>query len=171
MQRLPLSDPHLEEVSAQSSNPDLLSAPSFTISTSKAIISHRDPDSNPTVYSDETGISSVIRSHAARGIGSYYFNPSTFTDEEKFDLLCNVWKPGPDYCFPLNSLGHRFQQKWLDQFSWLAYSDLLDGAFCLNCMLFGGESGHNASKLVYLYKSPFDKWSKAMEKLQSPQFI
>ena len=90
MQRLPLSDPHLEEVSAQSSSPDLLSAPSFTISTSKAIISHRDPDLNPTVYSNETCISSVNRSHAARDIGSFYFNPSTFTDAEKIDLLCNV---------------------------------------------------------------------------------
>ena len=120
MQRLPFSDPHLEEVFAQSSNPDLLSAPSFTISTSKAIISHMGPDLNPTVYSDETCISSVNHSQAARGIGSFYFNPSTFTDAVKFDLLCNVWKPGPDCCFPLKSLDRCFQQKWLHQFSWLA---------------------------------------------------
>ena len=43
---------------------------------------------------------------------------------------------------------------------------MLDGAFCINCVLFGGESSHNASKLSHLFRSPLDCWSKALDKLK-----
>ena len=165
-QRLPLTDPHSGKVSTQPSYPDPVLASSFTVSTNETINHHEDRDSDATIYSNQPCISSVIASHSVRDIGLLDLDASALSDADKYDILCNVWKPGPDYCFPKNSLGRRFQHKWLDQFSWLAYSDLLDGAFCLNCVLFGGESGHNAGKLLYLFKAPFSNWSKAMQKLQ-----
>ena len=80
----------------------------------------------------------------------------SLTDEEKYSLLTHASKPNPNSNFPPNSSGRRFQYKWLSEFHWLAYSESLDGAFCINCVLFAGEeSSHNTTKLDRLYKSPF----------------
>ena len=43
----------------------------------------------------------------------------------------------------------------------VTYSSTKDGAFCINCVLLGGESSHNATKLEQLFKLPFDNWPKA----------
>ena len=43
----------------------------------------------------------------------------------------------------------------------MAYSAVLDWAFCINCVLFGGDSNHNSSKLNCLLKAPFSDWAKA----------
>ena len=99
-------------------------------------------------------------------VGSFYNIVSTFNDAQKYELLCHFWKPKFGHNFPANSRGRRFQFKWFTMFPWLAYSQLLDGAFCINCVLFGGESSHNASKLNHLFRSPLDCWSKALDKLR-----
>ncbi|XP_065064865.1 52 kDa repressor of the inhibitor of the protein kinase-like [Rhopilema esculentum] len=98
-------------------------------------------------------------------IGNFYQSCSSLCDQEKYDLLNNIWKPGKDFHFPVNSLGRRFQHSWLQRYPWLAYSYMLDGAFCINCVMFGGEYTHNASKLRHLFKEPFKSWSKALKKL------
>ena len=99
-----------------------------------------------------------------RDIGYYHSSISSIFDDFKYELLCNTWKPESTYSFPLNSSKRRFQHKWLNSFPWIAYSKVFDGAFCVNCVLFGGESSHNASKLDYLFKSPFKNWAKATTK-------
>ena len=99
-------------------------------------------------------------------IGRFYNTVSTLSDSQKYELLCHVWKPKFNHNFPSNSRSRRFQFKWFTIFPWLAYSQLLDGAFCINCVLFGGESSHNASKLHHLFRSPLDCWSKAVDKLK-----
>lgn len=91
-------------------------------------------------------------------IANYYRAVSTLTDGQKYDLLYHVWKPSTNCTFPPNSSGRRFQTKWLEELPWLCYSALLDGAFCINCILFRCESAHNALKLSYLYKEPFKCW-------------
>jgi hypothetical protein len=92
-----------------------------------------------------------------------YVNKSAFTDQEKYNILCNVWKPPPEYQFPINANGRRFRYEWLRIFPWLAYSEKLVGALCINCVLFGPESigTHNSSKLQRLYKLPLNNWSIA----------
>ena len=97
-------------------------------------------------------------------IGSFYLQAKTFPDNMKYQLLCNIWKPDSTFTFPVNSSGRRFQLKWLSRFPWLVYSKRLGGCFCLYCVLFGGESSHNASKLSQFFSSPLTHWSNAVQR-------
>ena len=90
-----------------------------------------------------------------------------FSDTRKYDLLCNIWKPDRFFAFPKNASGRRFQYSWFSSFPWLVYSKFLDGAFCLYCVLFGGESTHNASKLNNLFRAPLNDWKSALRNLNS----
>ena len=98
-------------------------------------------------------------------IGHFYnLSASSFSDERKYNLLCGTWRPDHSFSFPRNSSGRRFQLQWLAKFPWLVYSRILDGAFCLHCVLFGGESSHNTSKLQYLYSLPLTYWKTVLQK-------
>ena len=101
---------------------------------------------------------------ALTDIGFFYLQAKSFPDNVKYQLLCNIWKPDSTFTFPVNSSGRRFQLKWLSRFPWLVYSNRLDGCFCLHCVLFGGESSHNASKLSQLFTSPLTHWSNAVQR-------
>ena len=46
---------------------------------------------------------------------------------------------------------------------------MYDGAFCLSCVLFGRETGHNGSKLNKLFKEPLKNWQTAAGKLEKHQ--
>ena len=97
-------------------------------------------------------------------IGTFYLNADTFSDEQKYDILSNVWQPDGNFKFPIRILcnkNRKFLPTWLQNFSWLTYSRFLDGAFCLPCVLFGRRVGSNAAKLEKLMKSPFVDWSCA----------
>ncbi|MCP4298891.1 MAG: hypothetical protein GY786_25200, partial [Proteobacteria bacterium] len=83
-----------------------------------------------------------------KDIGNFYNRVSLMSDAEKYDLQRNVWKPPQTFSFPKNSAGRKFQYRWLESFPWLAYSELLNEVFCIHCVLFGGESSHNSSKLT-----------------------
>lgn len=89
-------------------------------------------------------------------ISNFVNPPSPLTDQEKYHLLCHVWKPEPEHLFPANGDNRKFRYQWLKLFPWLAYSKACDGAFCVTCVLFGGESTHNASKLQRLFKTPLN---------------
>ena len=97
-------------------------------------------------------------------IGTFYLNAETFSDEQKYDILSNVWQPDGNLKFLIRILcnkNRKFLPTWLQKFSWLTYSRFLDGAFCLPCVLFGQRVGSNAAKLDKLMKSPFVDWSCA----------
>ena len=98
-------------------------------------------------------------------IGNFCATASSLTHCQRFDKMCNVWKPDDPYSFSANSSGRKFQSKWLKTFNWLTYSKTLDGAFCINCVLFGGESSHDSSKLEHLYESPFCNWNVVLKRL------
>ena len=46
---------------------------------------------------------------------------------------------------------------------------VLDGALCINCNLFGGEASHNASKLTFLFKLPFNQWGTVLKHFKDHQ--
>ena len=92
----------------------------------------------------------------------YVGKASTLSDAEKYDLMCNVWKPEPRSQVIVFQWS---QTRWLTRFSWLAYSAVDNGGFCLNCLLFGTEGMHNASKLQRLVSSPLLPSTSSCKKL------
>ena len=92
------------------------------------------------------------------------------TDQEKFDLIQNVWKPSKEFVFPetIEPMGRkrRFQYKHLQQYSWLVYSKYLDGSFCLPCVLFGDRSTDNSCRLNRLFTAPLVYWTSAASRLK-----
>ena len=74
-----------------------------------------------------------------------HFVCKKLTDDKKMHLLQNVWKPDEGSIFPRNQTNKCFQLHWLNQFSWFVYSNILDGAFCLYCVLFGTQTGGNSN--------------------------
>ena len=101
-----------------------------------------------------------------KDVGTFYRNVSSISDCKKYELLCNTWKPDPSFVFPRSSTGRKFQYQWLETFPWLRYSAVCDGAFCINCVLFAGETTHNSSKLIHLFKLPLNDWANACQRLK-----
>ena len=69
---------------------------------------------------------------------------------ELYDVIENMWKPDNAFDFPATMEGNVekkrpkcFVNNWLNEFSWLAYPKLYDGAFCIPCVFFGLSTGHN----------------------------
>lgn len=89
------------------------------------------------------------------------------SDSQKVDLLTNVWVPPKNYAFPLlqkfEARKLKFCHKWLDEFSWIAYSEMQQGAFCVSCVAFARSGGKGSQPLGYLVKTKFDNWKKAKE--------
>ncbi|XP_047130019.2 52 kDa repressor of the inhibitor of the protein kinase-like [Hydra vulgaris] len=85
-------------------------------------------------------------------------------DHELLSLINNVWVPDKCFQFPLTgkSRKRRFLLKWLDDFSWLCYSKIEDGAYCLPCTLFGTNLP-NKYALCKLFKEPYNTWRNAVK--------
>ena len=67
-----------------------------------------------------------------------YYQQRGQSDEEKYRVLVNAFRPASNYHFP----SHRaFQSAWLELYSWLSYSPLLNGGFCVPCVLFSQSRG------------------------------
>ena len=96
----------------------------------------------------------------------YVILVSSLPDSKKYEIPCNHWKPGSDFSFPAQeNIGRRFRFAWLSRFPWLAYSVVANGGFCVTCVIFGGESTHNASKLQRLMTSALPPSASAVQKL------
>ena len=102
-------------------------------------------------------------------VGSFYLNAESLTNHNKYEILQNVWKPDPKFPF-LSQIIHgkncKFIYLWLQSRLWLVYEEMLDGALCLPCVLFGRRIGPNASKLDKLMKTPISDWSYACRKFK-----
>ena len=98
-------------------------------------------------------------------IGAVLDHAGQFSDAEKLHFIENVWSPrDPLFEFPStveSGKSRKFQRAWLQQYSWLAYSKYLDGAFCLPCVLFG--RGATVAKLM---KSPITCWTSATSRFK-----
>jgi hypothetical protein len=91
-------------------------------------------------------------------------------DACKERLMKSVWIPDAAFRFPVEPKRRlKFQLKWFDRFTWVAYSQHLQGAFCKLCVLFGGitggKGGHQA--LGALVCKPFNRWKDAIEVFQA----
>lgn len=84
--------------------------------------------------------------------------------EDKFRALNNIYKPPPNYVFPQHKEGagnhqRSFQQKWMNEYAWLAYSREKDGGYCVPCVFFcKGDEG-----LGKLVNSPLTRFKDAVE--------
>ena len=102
-------------------------------------------------------------------IGLLFNTISTLSCDEKYNCLKSIWMPDQSFVFRTREIcgkARRFNREWLRLFPWLAYSNYLDGAFCIPCVFFGRNIGSNASKLDKLTKSPLTDWSSATTRLK-----
>ena len=91
----------------------------------------------------------VLQGHLC-DIGSFQDKVSSFTDPQIYVILKNIWKPRPQYVYPIHysyGTNRKFNSARLQKFPWLTYSGILDAAFCLPCVLFGRGIGSNSTKL------------------------
>ncbi|KAL4099002.1 hypothetical protein QTP88_023505 [Uroleucon formosanum] len=93
---------------------------------------------------------------------------SSKTKNRKPQVLTNLWSPQANYLFPLLNNNNakrniKFQQRWLDKFNWLSYSEKLEGAFCKYCVVFAKSGGKGSQALGSLVTHAFQNWKKALE--------
>ena len=91
------------------------------------------------------------------------FVGKSLSDDEKYELLNNVFVPDGSYSFPFSTFGQAkrsFRSSWLKQYPGLVYSPSQDGAFCLVCVVFSTDIEARGQ----LVKEPFKNWKKATER-------
>ena len=103
-------------------------------------------------------------------IGFYYEKSNSLSDSEKFELLERAWRPDADFSFPTTEQSgkkRKFNIIWLSKHPWLAYSKLLDGAFCKLYVLFGRPGSDKSSdRLTKFFNSPNNYWTGASHKFK-----
>ena len=103
-------------------------------------------------------------------IGHFVECTENLTDPQIYDILTNIWIPDSNFLFPIHKIYNKkrkFNLSWLQRYSWLAYSKVLDGAFCIPCVFFGRRVGLNSAKLQNLMTKPLNNWNSATQKLDS----
>ena len=104
------------------------------------------------------------------------FVSKELVDTEKHNVIKDLWKPPHNYKFPWNDSvkkQRRFSYAWLEKYRWLAYSQKMDGVFCIFCSLFatasagGGKGGHQRAKL--LISEPYRNWKDCGENFRYHQ--
>ena len=88
----------------------------------------------------------------------------------------NLWRPERTFEITMDGNGEskpkrrkRFLSNWFNDYEWLSYSKLYDGAFCYPCVFFGHGPGHNSGKLNLLFKSPLTGWTSVTSKFNHHQ--
>ena len=159
----------IDEIVAKKMDPCL----DTCISTSQKVQVNNNPgpsfaDISSSVVSvcEPVSLNSSVTPRFSNDIGLFIDKAPSLADNVKFDLLSNHWKPEQTYEFPIDRSNRKFQYSWFSMFPWLVYSEVLSGALCINCVLFGGESTHNASKLLNLFRAPLNTWSSALQRLR-----
>ena len=96
-------------------------------------------------------------------IGRFYKKVDSLNQEERKELLEKIWKPtqnGPYKSY--SGKKRRFLVTWLEKYPWMCYSELLDGVFCLNCLLF-------CKKDEQLVRRPCKDWKNGVIRFDSHQ--
>ena len=90
-------------------------------------------------------------------IGLFYESSDQLTEDQLYDLINKLWKPGKTFQYPVtieSGKNRKFNLNWFNLYPWLAYSKYLDSIFCIHCVFFGKKSGHEDDKLTKLFKEP-----------------
>ena len=122
------------------------------------IIDQNNGNTTYTVKSEEKTMNYL------KDIALFYDKVEKLTDNENYEILEKLWKPREDFEFSVTVQGkknRKFVHKWLNGYRWLAYSKILNGAFCICCVLSGKRIGPNSHKLDRLLKSLFRCWVSA----------
>ena len=80
-------------------------------------------------------------------IGNFVGVP--LTDAERRKVLFTCWSPPSGFSFPYVTVGAQnrsFQKQWLNEFTWLAYSNFCNGAFCKWCVMFAPQTVSRSAK-------------------------
>ena len=96
-------------------------------------------------------------------IGNFVGVPLTDADRRK--VLFNCWSP-PGFSFPYVTGGAHYrscQKQWLNEFTWLAYSNIYNGAFCKWCVVFAQTVSRSAKPPGSLVSGPHCNYKKAKE--------
>jgi len=96
------------------------------------------PEKEPTGATHHHTVQVEVQVHQ-NDIGNWIGRAEQMTAAEKMKVLKRVWVPPPHYDFPENGkfTKRKFRPVWLKNYSpWLTYSQKLQGAFCLYCVLF-----------------------------------
>ena len=100
---------------------------------------------------------------------AFYSERSQLSAEQKFHILTNRDTLPHNFQVPgrLEKLGcqRHFPAKWLQHYSWLEYSVMANGGFCVPCMLFGIRSDH--ADLGVLLSRPLTNFKKATNELNA----
>ena len=65
------------------------------------------------------------------------------------DERFNCWSPPSGFSFPYVTVGAQnrsFQKQWLNEFTWVAYSNIYNGAFCKWCVVFAPQTISRSAK-------------------------
>ncbi|CAF2004342.1 unnamed protein product [Rotaria magnacalcarata] len=148
-----------------------LNAPAPAPATTATTITTNNDDSNAFLSSDpedldqvseevnvsvETNELKIINSRPdtnKNDIGYYASSKLLIDDNLKYSLLTKHFKPDRKYSFPtLYSDDHkhsrRFLINWLNDNSFLVYSPYIEGAYCINCVLFRNVQGQKLELFV-----------------------
>ena len=83
------------------------------------------------------------------------------SNADKLTFMENIFVPGKSFGFLKKSDekdDRPFQHSWLELFSWLCYSYIEDGVYCMYCVLFNGGASGRKIQLVY---TSFKTWNNA----------
>lgn len=100
------------------------------------------------------------------------FTNNTIPEDNRHHLFTNcVQVPPKSFTFPESgSRNLRFQHSWLSRWTWLAYSESTDGAFCSVCIFYANSAEPNKNRAnLNLVKQPFKKWKDAVETFNKHQ--
>ena len=88
-------------------------------------------------------------------------------DQERYHLHQNYWVPPKGYKFPEikeKSQIRRFQVDWFNKYPWLRYSDQMNGAACIFCVMSyspGQSVGKGTSAPGVFVKNVWSNWKKS----------
>ncbi|XP_065667742.1 uncharacterized protein LOC136088029 [Hydra vulgaris] len=83
-------------------------------------------------------------------------------DSMLLDLVNKIFIPNLSFVFPVSGEKKKrsFLHKSLLEYSWLAYSQIKDGAYCIPCTLLGSRIPNNTTIINFIQK-PFKIWGNA----------
>ena len=101
------------------------------------------------------------------------FGGVPLTDADRRKVLFNCWSPPSGFSFPYvtaGALNRSFQKQWLNEYTWLAYSNIYNVAFCKWCVVFAPQTVSRSAKPPgSLVSGPHCNYKKAKKHYKNHQ--